>query len=115
MISSHLACHDDFRDRLKQPHRAAQFTLGNEEHPCPGAVRLERPRSVDRVRTLDDVGSNAHRSVELGELDDLLDSFPPGGFVRSRTRVPSRGAPSVSASTDVLDVCQSARVDGFVR
>jgi hypothetical protein len=41
-------------------------------------------------------------------------SLPPGGFVRSRTRVPRLGGPSVSFSTKVFDVCQSASFEGSV-
>src|SRR5919198_3080905 len=35
-------------------------------------------------------------------------SLAPGGFVRSRMRVPSRGGPSVSGSTSVLCTCHVA-------
>jgi hypothetical protein len=42
-------------------------------------------------------------------------SGPIGGLVRSRTRLPWRIGPSVSGSTDVFDVCHSARCAGSVR
>ena len=115
MVARHLPSHDELRDWLQQPHDAAQLTFGHEVHPRSVAVGLERPRSVDRVGALDDVRMDARRPVELGELDDLLELLAARGLrALPDTRSQPRG-PSVSCSTDVLDVCQSARFDGFVR
>ena len=115
MIFGELARHHTLDDRRDQPCRTAELTFGHEHNPRAGTVGLQRPGSVDRLRALDDVHVKAPRAIELRELDDLLELFDPaGGLVRSRTRVPNPGRPSVSCCTDVFDVCQSRSFAGFV-
>jgi hypothetical protein len=114
VIPGELARHHPLDDRSDEPSWALELTFGHEYHLCPGTIGLQGPGSVDRLRALDDMHMKARRPIELRELDDLLELLYPGGFVRSRTRVPNPGEPSESCCTDVFDVCQSRRFVGFV-
>ena len=78
MIARELTCEDARRQRPEHAHGPAELAVGGEVHPRPGAVGLEGPRPVDRLRALHDVHVDAPRAVELGELDDLFELAATG-------------------------------------
>src|SRR5436190_20153782 len=70
--------HSDAHDRAEEAGRAAQIAF--HDAPDPGAsvaIGLERPRAVDGLRAPDHVHLQPLRSLERGELDDLLELLHP--------------------------------------
>jgi hypothetical protein len=56
VIAAEPASNDASSERTKQAHCPLQLILCHEPNPCAGAVALERPRAVDGIRSLDDMG-----------------------------------------------------------
>ena len=73
VVAGELAGHHSPDDRRDESCRAAKLPFGHEQDSRPGAVGLQRPGSVNRLRAFDDVYVQASWPLEFGELDNLLE------------------------------------------
>jgi hypothetical protein len=77
VVLGELALHHASGDGLGEAQHSREGALRSEGHSAPFVRGPEDPGAIDRVRPLDDVHPQPVWTVELGELDDLLELLAP--------------------------------------